>query len=223
MAIKSSGHAKTKRAAPKEPDPVVEPSHSARESTGMRALVKNSLSQTALAPTAITAAFAELMNFAGYDQLNEYWLERIFATGGLALAGASAARRAHQRLGAWPVIDHLEGFFAPRVPADLATEAGRAAARARQGELWDDGRPLVWCLGKLEVLGSYALDGTAIEAELADTVAEIVHTLVTEGFVSMAQDLAGGLEALATGEPEPHQRRKLGKPSGVERQRRNGA
>ena len=156
------------------------------------------------------------MNFAEDGSIEGFWFERIFATDGLSLAGANAARRAYQRLGsAWPLVDHLEGFFVPHVPTEFATETGRALDRARQGEsafedddcddhmdaLLNDERPLAWCLGRVEMLGSCVVTGRLIEANVADAVVEIVHKLVTEVSLSAAHDLVGGLEALATGEP----------------------
>jgi hypothetical protein len=56
-------------------------------------LVKRSLCKAPLAPATITAVLAELLNFADRGSIEDFWLERIFATDGLSLAGANAARR----------------------------------------------------------------------------------------------------------------------------------
>jgi hypothetical protein len=186
-----------------------------------RALVERLLSSSALSPPVIAAVLAELQHISDHCALESYWFERIFANGGLALAGANAARRAHQRLGSvWPLIEYLEQFLAPHAPADRANEARLVLARARQGEAAFEGveyddrydaaaqsgaeseePALARCLAKVELLACDTIHSGHIEYDVAYEVFQIVHVLATEVSSSAAQELVAGLEALGTEQP----------------------
>jgi hypothetical protein len=181
-----------------------------------RELAERSLSETALSPATIAAIVAELVSVSDGDAIEAYWFERTVGNGGLALAGVNAARRAEHRLGsAWPVIDYLEKYLTPHLPAERANEARLLLARARQGDAAidedeledhyegaDEESPLNRSIAKVEVLACDRVlhgEDTWFGA-VAATVFEMTHMLATEVSRSCAAELVAGLEALGTGQ-----------------------